>query len=180
MKSIRLCLLAIALLPVTQIGAQSVSRSTVSLPAKAQPVDSSGYLNKTPSSPLRFATPPRPPVASLPPLTITQDPKPVFSARFVEPTADVTLAPPTAARASDDLITSVQWPELVTQLPAKQGGIPENVPPKRAIAPQSLVRHFESLSANEKLSLDIEFQVPSEKKTDRPSETAPKNPATSH
>lgn len=168
MKSTRLGLIAILWISVLQVEAQSTGRLTVSSQPSAPPqVDSSGYLSKTPASPLRFATPPRPPVASLPPLAITQDPKPVFSARFVEPTADVTLVPAVAAPSAPDLATSVQWPELVSQIPTKEGGIPESLPAKRAIAPQSLVHFFGLPSSVRESQLDIGFQLPGEAKAKR-------------
>ena len=177
MNSYRLGLILLALFGgIVRTEAQSVAKNPAPTPPVSRPIDPSGYLSKTPASPLRFATPPRPPVVSLPPLAITQDPKPVFSARFVEPTADVTVLPPAAAAPSPELVTSVQWPELVSQIPAKQGGIPETLPPKLPIVRQSLVRYFEPHGPSEGTSLEIEFQVPTESKSVRrevPSKTEP-------
>ena len=143
---------------------QSDSARFGASPPRPQSIDQNGYLNKTPASPLRFATPPRPPVPSLLPLTITQDPKPVFSARFVEPTADVTAVPPTAAAPTPDLATSVQWPELVSQITVKGVEIPESPPPKGAIIPQMLARFFIARPTDDRAAQEIEFQLPSAKK----------------
>ena len=64
-------------------------------PLNTKTASGPGYLNKTPPSGLRFAAPPKPPVAYLPPLPITYDPQPIFSSDFAPPTSDlpVTKAP---------------------------------------------------------------------------------------
>lgn len=103
-----------------------------------------GYLNNSVPSGLRFAAPPKPPVAYLPPLPISYDPQPVYTPDFAQPTADfphsvaVTPVPPTT------FVSTVVWPDSRNSFNTtnKQVLIPATPVDMGAVSPQMLVRFF--------------------------------------
>jgi hypothetical protein len=139
--------------------------------APKQEIPLSGYLSKSAPSGLRFAAPPKPPVAYLPPLPITYDPQPVYSPDFASPIADLPrapaddIAPPTLAP------TSVPVTDLITMFTNKQGKIPQDLVEQGIVNPQMLVRFFQNGKASEiELREPISFKVPV--KDEKPSSSA--------
>lgn len=132
-----------------------------------------GYLSKAAPSGLRFAAPPKPPVAYLPPLPIPTDPQPVFSPEFAQPIADVSPPARTNPTPSPKLPNSVQWPEIATMFTNKQGQIPPTPVDMGAVSPQMLVRFFQSGKPADVQMLmadPVSFRVPV--KEEKPSSSA--------
>jgi len=125
----------------------SVYGQTTSKDSKALPESSAkrGYLSRPQPSGLRFAPPPKPPVAYLPPLPITYDPQPVFSPEFAQPGTEfptqpaVTSSKPITARVASVPITDISSIFKGT----KQGKIPVDTGNLGTVSPQMLVRFFE-------------------------------------
>jgi hypothetical protein len=102
-----------------------------------------GYLSKSPPSSLRFAAPPKPPVAYLPPLPITYDPQPVFSPEFAQPNAPFPVSVSTPPTPLPPAPTSLQWPEAASKMTNKVQ-IPATPVDMGAVSPQMLVRFFQN------------------------------------
>jgi hypothetical protein len=103
-----------------------------------------GYLSKSAPSGLRFAAPPKPPVASLPPLPITFDPQPVFSPEFAQPNGNFPVMVSTNPPPSSPPLTSMSWPEAVTKFGTNKVQIPATPVDMGAVSPQMLVRFFQN------------------------------------
>lgn len=124
-----------------------------------------GYLNKAAPSGLRFALPPKPPVAYLPPLPITYDPQPVYNPEFAQPVIDVPrLSTTNAPPPPPPQVSRVPWPEAVTNFPTNK---PVQIPPTPvelgAVSPQMLVRFFQNGKPADVQMLmtdPVNFQVP--------------------
>lgn len=133
-------------------------------PASPKPTQS-GYLNKAEPSGLRFAPPPKPPVAYLQPLPITYDPQPVFTSDFAPPTTDLPVAkapgpPPPAPQVVGPSVTSLTS-NFSTNRP--QGQIPAAPVDLGSVSPQMLVRFFSNGRPNEVellLTNAVSFKAP--------------------
>jgi len=143
-------------------------------PASPKPTSNQGYLSKAAPSGLRFAPPPKPPVAYLPPLPITYDPQPVFSSDFAPPTTDLPLGkgapsapPPTVVGPSvTSLISNFSTNRIQGQIPAAPVDL-------GSVSPQMLVRFFSTGKPNEVelvLTNAVSFRVPV--REDKPSSSA--------
>lgn len=121
---------------------QTTARDSEALPGSSA---KRGYLSRPQPSGLRFAPPPKPPVAYLPPLPITYDPQPVFSPEFAQPgtefpiQSDVTSSKPSPAPPASVPITDISSIFKGT----KQGKIPVDTGNQGIVSPQMLVRFFE-------------------------------------
>lgn len=137
--------LAVLMFSLTSFG-QGQSKpvpTTKAAPKEAPTVP--GYLSKAPPPGLRFAPPPKPPVASLPPLPITYDPQPVFTPDFAQPLADF----PATVRETKQ-IQAPQTPvvpvlDLASQISTNRGEkIPPAITSAEAVSPQMLIRFFQN------------------------------------
>jgi hypothetical protein len=142
-------------------------------PSVKKEATQSGYLSKAPPAGLRFAPPPKPPVAYLPPLPITQDPQPVFSGEFAPPT-DFPVPPPSPKPVAIQPASQiVPFAELASTLTNRQGKIPPTPVEFNRVSPQMLVRFFQNGKPEEVQLLigdPVSFRVP--EKENRPSSTA--------
>ena len=102
----------------------------------------SGYLSKLPPSGLRFAPPPRPPVAYLPPLPISHDPQPVFSPEFAQPISEIPVQPIIHPPPPPRSITSLPITEL-TSILTNKSKIPESSSVPNVLNPQMFVKFFQ-------------------------------------
>jgi hypothetical protein len=153
---------------------QAPKKSATPSPSIPKAVPGQGYLSKAAPSGLRFAPPPKPPVAYLPPLPITYDPQPVFSSDFAPPTDFLAGKSP----APSDQPLKVVGPS-VTSLVSNfttsrvQGQIPAAPVDLGSVSPQMLVRFFPSGKPNEVellLTNAVTFRVPV--REDKPSSAA--------
>ncbi len=134
--------LSLASIIVLGGGLQALAQTPKNAPPKEAALP--GYLNKSAPSGLRFAAPPKPPVAYLPPLPISYDPQPVYTPDFAQPIADfphtVTATPP----PPPPFVSSVQWPDSRNSFNTtnKQVLIPATPVDLGAVNPQMLVRFF--------------------------------------
>ena len=130
-----------------------------------KPTSSQGYLSKATPPALRFASPPKPPVAYLPPLPITYDPQPVFSSDFAPPTTDLPVAqapPPPPLQPS---VVGPSMTSLVSSFTTNRppGQIPSAPVDLGSVSPQMLVRFFPGGKHNEVelvLTNAVSFRVP--------------------
>lgn len=122
----------------------TMGQAKTSTPKKA--VAKRGYLRNLQPSGLRFAPPPKPPVASLPPLPITFDPQPVFSPEFAQPGSKFPVEPNvkiSTTTPGDPVSVPITDLASVFRGP-KQGKIPTDTGNLGAVSPQMLVRFFEN------------------------------------
>lgn|GEM_PF-1792513 len=144
---------------------QAVAQSSAK---KEQPeeVQTPGYLNKTAPTGLRFASPPKPPVAYLPPLPITYDPQPVFNSDYAQQVGTVpNVAAPSAPPPVVPPVIGVPWPESVAAVPSTNRQIQIPVTPIEvgAVSPQMLVRFFQNgrpADVQMLMSDPVNFRVP--------------------
>lgn len=122
----------------------------------------SGYLSKSTPSGLRFAAPPRPPVAYLPPLPITHDPQPLFNPEFAQPISELPVQPVILPAPSAPSITSIPLTEL-TSIFTNKSKIPESTSVPNVLNPQMFVKFFQQTRPGEGESpslSSITFRVP--------------------
>lgn len=150
-------------------------------PASKHPAaTATGYLGKAAPSGLRFAPPPKPPVAYLPPLPITYDPQPVFTPEFANPTGELPPPPPPPNNSSNLAPPSVPGPEKVlsplypNHTPGgKQNQVPLSAGEIGVVIPQMLVKFFQPGQPTEVQMLmnnPVMFQPPL--RQERPSSSA--------
>lgn len=103
-----------------------------------------GYLSLAAPSGLRFAAPPKPPVAYLPPLPITYDPQPVFSSEFAPPTTDLATPKPPPPAPLPPSVVSPSLTSLASNFGTNRssGQIPTAPVEMGSVSPQMLVRFF--------------------------------------
>ncbi|MBI2948315.1 MAG: hypothetical protein HYY23_11775 [Verrucomicrobia bacterium] len=136
-----------------------------SSPAIPKPAPSQGYLSKASPPGLRFAPPPKPPVAYLPPLPITYDPQPVFSSDFAPPTTDLPVGKGPPPPALPPSVVGPSVTALVSNFTTNraQGQIPAAPVDLGSVSPQMLVRFFSTGKPNEVellLTNAVSFRVP--------------------
>ena len=123
-----------------------------------------GYLSQLPPPGLRFAAPPKPPVAYLPPLPITYDPQPVFSSEFAPPTTDLPSPRMAVPASSDPPALSVPFAALTSNFNTNRtGSIPSGPVDMASVSPQMLVRFFQSGKPRDielLLTNAVSFRVP--------------------
>jgi hypothetical protein len=105
-------------------------------PAKKSVAPSQGYLSKDPPPGLRFAAPPRPPVASLPPAAIPANTAPVFSEKFYDK-EEFRPEDPSKLKAPDKLPKTVK--KVSNEKPAEKPAAVQSNPD----ALKLLVKYFE-------------------------------------
>ncbi len=128
---------------------QTPAKSSPNQPIKKEKETlSAGYLSKSPPAGLRFAAPPRPPVAYLPPLPISQDPQPVFSPEYASPNAEVPIHTGPSPPPPPPVVTSVGVTEL-TSMFTKTAKIPQDLPTQTVVNPQMLVKFFQRKNPSE-------------------------------
>jgi hypothetical protein len=117
--------------------------------AKPQAAIHSGYLSKSATSGLRFASPPKPSVPSLPPLPITFDPQPVFAPEFAQPLTELTvqMAPPPPAASTPPAKPALT--ELVSSIANRQDKITALLVPVQAVSAQMLTKYFQDAKLTE-------------------------------
>ena len=158
--------IAVMMLGLTNtVWSQTVKKGTpVTTPEGPKPSTGRGYLSQLPPPGLRFAAPPKPPVANLPPLPITYDPQPVFSSEFASPTTDlhspITALPP----SSEPPATSVPFAALTSNFNTNRtGNIPSGPVDMASVSPQMLVRFFQNGKPRDielLLTNAVSFRVP--------------------
>ncbi|MBI4659417.1 MAG: hypothetical protein HY735_11300 [Verrucomicrobia bacterium] len=138
--------LSLIILATTYGGVPAGSKKAASSSSPAAPKATSpqGYLGKSSPMGLRFAPPPKPPVAYLPPLPITYDPQPVFSSDFAPPTTELPAPQPSVGPAPPPAITNVAVTILASNFVGtnRNGQIPASPVDLGSVSPQMLVRFF--------------------------------------
>jgi hypothetical protein len=137
-----------------------------------------GYLSKSSPSGLRFAAPPKPPVAYLPPLPITFDPQPVYTFEFASPMQDLPKPSNAGAPPPKIAVPQVPGPEIVSPLynnpGSRQGGgqIPMTSGEVGIVSPQMLVKFFQvgQPEVQMLMSNPVSFKAPV--REERPSSSA--------
>jgi hypothetical protein len=137
----------------------------------------SGYLNKISPPGLRFAPPPKPPVAYLPPLPITYDPQPVFTPEFASPMSDLPKPPSSNTASAPAPNPVVPGPERLSPIynngGNKQSQIPVSAGEAGVVSPQMLVKFFQAAQPAEVQMLmnnPVSFKAPLP--AERPSSSA--------
>jgi hypothetical protein len=148
----------------------SQSQTTGKAPSqvgKSQDTLNPGYLSKSAPSGLRFAPPPKPPVAYLPPLSISHNPQPVFNSEFAQPIADLPTPPIPNSAPTPPPITVVPFTELTTIFTNKDSKVPESPVDPGAVSPQMLIRFFADEKPGTRKTLDtpVFFRVPVNEET---------------
>jgi len=117
-------------------------------PKKAEPKSTvtRGYLSNPQAPGLRFAPPPKPPVAYLPPLPISQDPEPIFSPEFAQAGSELPVPPePEKTETKRVPPTPFALTDVASLLKdAKATKIPADGDSLGIVSPQMLVRFFEN------------------------------------
>ncbi len=128
------------------VWSQTVKKGTpVATPEGPRPSTSRGYLSQLPPPGLRFAAPPKPPVAYLPPLPITYDPQPVISSEFAPPTTDLISPRTVLPSSSEPPVMNVPFAALTSNFNTNRtGNIPSGPVDVASVSPQMLVRFFQS------------------------------------
>ena len=133
-------------------------------PERARSSTTRGYLSQLPPPGLRFAAPPKPPVAYLPPLPITYDPQPVFSSEFAPPTTDLVSPRMALPSSSEPPVMNVPFAALTSNFNTNRtGNIPSGPVDVASVSPQMLVRFFQSGKPRDielLLTNAVSFRVP--------------------
>jgi len=152
------------------------------VPAKKAPPSPAtpGYLSKSAPMGLRFAPPPKPPVAYLPPLPITYDPQPVFTPEFASPNGELPQPIHTGSTSNQTAAAVPPSPEKVLSplYPTNDGAVKQGQFPLTAgdvgiVSPQMLVKFFQQNQPGEVQMLinnPVSFRAPV--REERPSSSA--------